>query len=257
MRTYTITRRQDLNTTRWSGGTTTQLAIWPADGDYASRRFSWRVSSAVVEDEESTFTSLPGVERTLMILEGSLQLEHEGHYTTVLEQFDQDNFSGSWTTRSRGRVTDFNLMVSSGEGRVQVTEVPLRETLSATLQSPTDKWASVSEVFYCLSDNVHAVLPDDKEAVLNRGDVLTVHSDLHDATPPSPTCTATHNISPTATSCHATDSSAGSPYHGGHRNASDTPAAKAVHCTASDNGTLQLHSTENTATLIRATIFHA
>ena len=104
---YRIIRKGELPVSRWSGGTTTQLAIWPEGAVYAERNFVWRVSSARVETQESEFTSLPGVARCLMVLDGTLHLEHEGRYETELVQFAQDNFSGSWTTRSRGRVTDF------------------------------------------------------------------------------------------------------------------------------------------------------
>ena len=111
---YRIIRKGELPVSRWSGGTTTQLAIWPEGAVYAERNFVWRVSSARVETQESEFTSLPGVARCLMVLDGTLHLEHEGRYETELVQFAQDNFSGSWTTRSRGRVTDFNLMTTAG-----------------------------------------------------------------------------------------------------------------------------------------------
>lgn len=97
-------------TTTWSGGTTTQLAIWPPDAQYEKRDFLWRISSARVEVEESLFTSLPGVQRILMPLDGQLILEHEGHYRVVLQPFMQDAFCGDWTTRSSGCVQDFNVM---------------------------------------------------------------------------------------------------------------------------------------------------
>ena len=59
----------------WSGGTTTELSIAPENGNYQSRDFLWRLSSATVELEESTFTSLPDFDRiilTLDVKEGSL-----------------------------------------------------------------------------------------------------------------------------------------------------------------------------------------
>lgn len=120
---YRIIRKGELPVSPLERGTTTQLAIWPEGAVYAERNFVWRVSSARVETQESEFTSLPGVARCLMVLDGTLHLEHEGRYETELVQFAQDNFSGSWTTRSRGRVTDFNLMTTAGEGRVQLLEL--------------------------------------------------------------------------------------------------------------------------------------
>jgi environmental stress-induced protein Ves len=65
-----------------------------------------------VEDETSTFTSLPGIARHLMILDGTLNITHEGHYTKQLRPMDLDSFDGGWHTTGIGRVTDFNLMTS-------------------------------------------------------------------------------------------------------------------------------------------------
>lgn len=43
--------QDDYAVSRWSGGTTTQLAIFPPGASYADRDFLWRVSSAAVEDD--------------------------------------------------------------------------------------------------------------------------------------------------------------------------------------------------------------
>lgn len=119
-----LIKKEELHTARWSGGTTTELGIYPKDGDYSAREFKWRVSSAVVEVEESEFTSLPGVNRILMILEGELRLIHEGHHSCILKKYDQDSFMGDWKTKSFGRVTDFNLMIKGvGNGRIDTIYV--------------------------------------------------------------------------------------------------------------------------------------
>lgn len=95
----------------WSGGTTTQLYISPVEASYAERNFDLRISSAVVELEESDFTPLKGYSRILMILEGKLELIHKNQYSKVLNRFDTDSFSGDWETSSKGKVIDFNLMM--------------------------------------------------------------------------------------------------------------------------------------------------
>ncbi len=100
-------------TSTWSGGTTTQLYIFPKDADYQQRNFSFRISSACVEVESSTFTRLPGIERHLMILDGKLQLDHKNYYKKDLQPFDSDNFMGHWETNAKGCVTDFNLMLAN------------------------------------------------------------------------------------------------------------------------------------------------
>lgn len=103
-----LIRNNELLTSKWLGGTTTEIAIYPKDALYREKNFIWRLSSAKVEIDESTFTSLPGIIRIIMILKGKLKLEHIGHHKCTLEPFQQDIFSGSWETKSYGKVTDFN-----------------------------------------------------------------------------------------------------------------------------------------------------
>lgn len=111
-----ITRKSELITTKWSGGTTTQLAIYPEGASYADRNFLLRISTATVEAEESVFTRFQGVSRIIMILDGVLRLEHKGRYSKLLNRFKTDSFEGDWETRGFGKVTDFNLMT---RGKVQ------------------------------------------------------------------------------------------------------------------------------------------
>jgi environmental stress-induced protein Ves len=101
-------------TVHWASGTSTQMFIYPSEGNFADRNFLFRVSSATVEAEESTFTFFEGITRHLMILKGELELIHDGRYTKHLNPYDQDTFSGEWDTRSIGKVTDFNLMLKGG-----------------------------------------------------------------------------------------------------------------------------------------------
>ena len=108
-----IITHEDIRTSNWSGGTTSQLYIYPEQASYAAGDFLFRISSAQVEVAESTFTDLPGVNRVIMILDGVLELEHHGKYKKTLKTFHQDHFSGHWHTTSRGKVTDFNLMTKA------------------------------------------------------------------------------------------------------------------------------------------------
>ncbi|MDF2839834.1 MAG: hypothetical protein K0Q99_605 [Clostridia bacterium] len=107
-------------TTRWSGGITTQIAIYPKDSNYVDREFLWRLSTALVEIEESNFTKLTGYDRHLMVLEGKLELIHKDHHAVILEQYEQDSFKGGWDTLSCGKAKDFNLMLKEGvKGRME------------------------------------------------------------------------------------------------------------------------------------------
>ncbi|NLL36968.1 MAG: HutD family protein [Fretibacterium sp.] len=142
-----LIRKEEQPVGVWAGGTTTQLAIWPEGADYASRRFDWRLSSARVELEESDFTPLPGFHRILMVLEGAIDLVHEGVRTVHLKAFDQDSFEGAWSTRSFGRCVDFNLMTGPDWTG---TVAPLRVTTFPVVlfQKPADRF----EALYCLCD---------------------------------------------------------------------------------------------------------
>lgn len=99
---------------RWSGGSTTQLYIYPETALYADRDFIFRVSSALVETEESTFTALPAYDRLIAPLKGSMALSHNGGPETVLRPYETHAFDGADETRSRGVCTDFNLMCRKG-----------------------------------------------------------------------------------------------------------------------------------------------
>lgn len=110
MTTIKIIRQAEILPSLWAGGKTTQLLIFPEKSSYSDRDFAFRISTATVETEISTFTHLQGVKRSLMILQGSMNLEHKGRYTKKMEKFEVDNFLGDWESRSYGKVIDFNLM---------------------------------------------------------------------------------------------------------------------------------------------------
>jgi uncharacterized protein len=104
---------QDFQVSDWSGGKTIQLYLYPAGSSYSDRNFKFRISIAHVEQEASDFTLLPGFQRKLMVLDGEVQIFHEGHHSKKLLQYETDAFDGAWTTRSIGKCMDFNVMTSS------------------------------------------------------------------------------------------------------------------------------------------------
>ena len=118
---------RDYKKSEWSGGTTTQLAIFPPEANYAERDFLWRVSSAAVELEESDFTLLPDYDRLISTLAGELLLRHNGGPVLRLRPFEVHAFSGADATHSRGRCTDFNLMLRRGKARGSMEALRLTE----------------------------------------------------------------------------------------------------------------------------------
>ncbi|WP_051285120.1 HutD/Ves family protein [Aequorivita capsosiphonis] len=129
----TIFSLQHFHTSQWSGGSTTQLYIFPATASYAALNFELRISKAKVEVEESTFTALPGIDRKLMILEGEINITHEEHYSKHLKPFDVDEFSGDWKTSAIGTCTDFNVM-TKGKKHSELYHISSLATKNYTLK---------------------------------------------------------------------------------------------------------------------------
>ena len=128
----------DYKTTRWSGGTTTQIAIYPPEADYARRDFLWRVSSATVELEDSDFTPLPDYERQIATLAGEIRLTHNGSNPVLLRPGEVHAFSGADATHSRGRCTDFNLMLRRGQAAGALEALRLDHTPAVLICAPDE-----------------------------------------------------------------------------------------------------------------------
>lgn len=110
---FSIYKPEDFKTSTWSGGTTTQLFIYPSSADYLKRNFDFRISTAKVTVAKSDFTSLPGISRKIVVLEGEIVISHEKHYSKHLKKFDIDEFEGDWKTSAIGTCTDFNVMTKN------------------------------------------------------------------------------------------------------------------------------------------------
>jgi hypothetical protein len=102
------------------GGSTTELLLEPPGGSLAAG-FLWRVSTASVA-QSGPFSRFPGIDRTLLLLDGDgLELDHGPHGCALLPgPWEPARFSGDWTTRGRllgGPCRDFNVM--SARGRIR------------------------------------------------------------------------------------------------------------------------------------------
>ena len=155
----------------WSGGRTTELYIYPPEAKYAKRDFLFRISSATVEIENATFTSLPDIHRTLMILEGEIRIHHEGQYDKEMKKFDIDSFQGSWKSTSKGRCIDFNLMCSA-EANGTVEAILMDKGASITLQTDSDhRWN-----FYYVHKGMMTFHLEEHSGELHAGSLLLLES---------------------------------------------------------------------------------
>ncbi|MEK4230569.1 HutD/Ves family protein [Solibacillus sp. FSL H8-0538] len=170
-----LIRKNEQTTNEWSGGLTTQLAIYPEDADYTERNFKWRISSAIVEFEESVFTPLPDINRLIMVIDGEMTLKHEGHHHVHLKPYEQDRFNGGWTTRSFGKVRDFNLMLAEGcSGDLEAITVE-KGGYHETVNPKNPDGHQIAEAFYCINGPVHITIGDQAAIDLEEGDFILLN----------------------------------------------------------------------------------
>ncbi|MEJ8553443.1 HutD family protein [Tepidibacter sp. Z1-5] len=165
-----IIRKSEHNTSEWSGGTTTQLCIYPYDSDYKKLNFKWRLSSARVDVDESVFTHLPNIKRKIMILDGELLLEHQNHYSVKLKEFEQDSFCGDWKTKSYGRVTDFNLMMNGCEGDLEYICIEECSSKKIIFENNQRGYDYVVDVLYVISGGIDIYM--NSQETLQEGDLI-------------------------------------------------------------------------------------
>lgn len=109
-----ILKKEDFIISNWSGGTTTQLFIYPEKSTISKMDFRFRLSIATIDLEESPFSKLENIHRFITPLDGKLKLTHDNQDFTTLKPFKIYEFDGNWDTTSYGRVKDFNLMLGQG-----------------------------------------------------------------------------------------------------------------------------------------------
>ncbi len=167
-----ISRRSDQTTTFWSGGTTTQLAIYPENANYKEKNFLFRISTAKVDSEQSVFTNLPGVARIIMILDGILKIEHPGRYSKTLKKFETDSFLGDWETISYGSAVDFNLMTTGNvHGKLYGKSMKRNESIKlSTFSLPVivGLYAFKGDLLFNFNTDI---------INLTEGDFILIHSD--------------------------------------------------------------------------------
>lgn len=145
---YRLYKEEDYKLSKWMGGTTKELALFPEGSSYLERNFMWRLSSATIDKEESDFTKLPDYDRVLMVLDGEVVLSYEGERVTRLKALEQDRFDGASKTKSFGKITDFNLMVRKGmEGYLDLIW-PTQEKQVCTSTEETEL-KLVTHTLYC------------------------------------------------------------------------------------------------------------
>ena len=170
-----IYKAEDFKTTKWSGGSTTELYIHPATSNYAAGNFNFRISSATVEIEKSDFTILPGISRQLMVLSGSIKLSHKNHHEIQLNKTAVDRFNGSWETSAVGTCVDFNLMTKGNtEGKISSVYISADKSLNFQLGATYE-----FIIFYAYEGNMQCYFGSEKRS-LNKGELMVIRHPLNE-----------------------------------------------------------------------------
>ncbi|OYO30987.1 HutD family protein [Janthinobacterium sp. PC23-8] len=127
----TLIARERLRAAPWKngGGSTAQIAIFPPDASLDN--FDWRISLATIT-ADGPFSSFPGIDRSLLLVEGDkLQLTLDGARTVTLSRAQPMLwFPGEALAHAQvqGATVDFNVMTRRSRCRHQL------ETLMAPCQ---------------------------------------------------------------------------------------------------------------------------
>ncbi len=104
-----------------SAGVTRTVAIWPPHATLDD--FDWRISIAEIASE-SAFSPFPGVDRTILLLDGcGMILSFEDSAISLTEPFEPHSFPGEATVQCRlvnGASRDFNVMTRRGVAQAEV-----------------------------------------------------------------------------------------------------------------------------------------
>ena len=170
-----LLKQEQFKISRWSGGSTVQTGIFPDGSDYLERDFIWRLSSASVEAEESSFTRLPDYDRILMVLEGSVVLAHGEERSVSLEQRQQDSFDGAVKTKCFGTMTDYNLMFRKG-CTASLKYIEAGNEASAVEKKQRNEFQEASYGFYCV-DGYVIVSVDGETEMVRQGQQMVIDFD--------------------------------------------------------------------------------
>ena len=146
--TLTVLRAADRKAVPWKngGGVTREIAAWPPGSGFDD--FAWRVSMAEVR-EDGLFSSFPGVDRILMVLEGELRLTLQGVGVFDLSPSSAPlRFSGAapvCANLTAGPVLDLNVMTRRRAAFAHIERVVSSANISA---------APGSRLVFALADGV-------------------------------------------------------------------------------------------------------
>ncbi len=153
----------------WSGGTTSQIAIYPEKSEDKKQNFLWRLSSASIDVETSDFTKLSKYNRYISSLDNQITLNYKNE-NVELKPLDLFYFDGKEDTKSFGKCNDFNLMLKKKECSATIKLVENIDIINNNLYSENQY------LIYCICGDVKININNDMINI-KEGETLFISSE--------------------------------------------------------------------------------
>ena len=170
---YRIIRRDRAKKTTWSGGTVSELYIYPENANFRNRDFIFRVSTATVDVEKSDFTFFEDHSRIIMTLDNELLLTHNDEEKVALNKYQPHVFDGGDKTTSSGKVNDHNFIMKQGVCQGDVLGMSIAKGSVIYPRKGNDPCDEKFEIVYCARGRLTFKLDDTKHHI-DQGDTLVI-----------------------------------------------------------------------------------
>ena len=170
---YKIIRKNKARKTVWSGGTVSELFIYPENAEFKDRDFIFRISTATVDVERSDFTFFDGYSRIIMTLDNEFILTHNDGEKVVLSRYQPHVFYGGDKTTSSGKVNDYNLIMKTGVCSGDVLGMSITNGSVVYPRKGNDPCDEKFEIVYCAKGRLTFKVNDVKHRI-DQGDILMI-----------------------------------------------------------------------------------
>ena len=170
---YKIIRKNKAKKTVWSGGTVSELYIYPENADLKNRDFIFRISTATVDVEKSDFTFFDDYSRIIMTLDNELFLTHNDEEKVALSKYQPHVFYGGDKTTSRGKVNDYNFIMKRGVCQGDVLAMSIADGSVIYPRKGNGPCGEKFEIVYCAKGRL-TFKADDIKHYIDQGDTLVI-----------------------------------------------------------------------------------
>jgi environmental stress-induced protein Ves len=159
-----VLRVADRTASPWKNGdgTTYQIAAFPPESGLAD--FQWRVSTAEVATP-GTFSSFPGIDRILMVIDGALEVTIDDSPGVRLASSSAGlSFTGYqrvWGSPIGGTATDLNVMTRRGRYTAKMAPLDAQNGMLLIFADTTVVLVAQTETSWSFGNNTGTLAPRD------------------------------------------------------------------------------------------------